>query len=494
MTSYEAHINDMFLTRSQQVGSGTYGSVHLGEDDHGKGFAVKINAVESTTSYIAGIKEADILLQLKGHPSIVNLVRADVTTPFINHPTIQPAEGEDTREDRLYLTFEYLPMALDKLIRTRNSNIDVREFLRQMLLGIEYMHGKKIYHRDLKPANILIEGSRCVLCDFGMSKEIRDGSLSPRVTTCWYRAPEICAGIGYSSKADLWAIGLIALEMITRTPLLSGYTDDNDKILTKILTVFSYQDRGLYRSNMLPLRGSINDLLPRNHSMSDLIPLLDGLLQVDPSKRISSTQALGYQCFNSQRHIIDSVRVQYPPVDVVPLHMNIPIGPKRDIGIRVAYELFNDRYLRCRVPAYKDRWWYSHRILFMGISIFDRYLIYLEDKDIETTQLDIELRFLVCLYISIKYNMSTTAPPPFDNILPKIYGEETYIKAERIEEEILVEVLQFRVSSRNLYEIAYSKGNLTSDRLKSLLEYYGRIDTRDNLTTDLVDAWLSRNP
>ena len=84
-------------------------------------------------------------------------------------------------------------------------------------------------HRDLKPANIVLdnaEGDNLKIIDFGMSKEIKWDpklSLTNEVGTLYYRAPELLEGsTKYTKATDIWAIGCIFYELLTRKVLFKG--------------------------------------------------------------------------------------------------------------------------------------------------------------------------------------------------------------------------------------------------------------------------------
>jgi len=92
--------------------------------------------------------------------------------------------------------------------------------MRELTLGIQYLHSKNKIHRDIKCANILMNTNGDVkVADFGVSAQISD-SVTKRSsvvgTPCWM-APEIIIQNSYDLKCDVWSIGITAIEMVTGT-------------------------------------------------------------------------------------------------------------------------------------------------------------------------------------------------------------------------------------------------------------------------------------
>lgn len=104
-----------------------------------------------------------------------------------------------------------------------------------ILHAINYLHKQNILHRDIKLSNILYDRYGCVkLADFGLARErsrlVLDGgseeTLTPKVVTLWYRAPEILLGCDtYTAAVDMWACGCIFGELLLQEPLMPGKTD-----------------------------------------------------------------------------------------------------------------------------------------------------------------------------------------------------------------------------------------------------------------------------
>mmetsp|Transcript_43386 Transcript_43386/g.100434 ORF Transcript_43386/g.100434 Transcript_43386/m.100434 type:complete len:324 (+) Transcript_43386:94-1065(+) len=126
---------------------------------------------------------------------------------------------------RIYLALEFCDAgSLDDVIkqtpadaRPRIPEAVMAEIVSQTLEGLAYLHQEqKQVHRDLKPANIMVTRKGEVkLGDFGISKQL-DNTLALAVTQCGttaYMSPERIKGANYAYDADIWALGLILLEM-----------------------------------------------------------------------------------------------------------------------------------------------------------------------------------------------------------------------------------------------------------------------------------------
>ena len=279
----------------EKVGEGTYGVVYKcrikGTNDY---VALKKIRLENGDEGIpsTSIREISILKQLH-HPNIVYLMNL--------------IHGEK----KLYLVFEFMEHDLKKFLEMYNSPLPselVKNYLYQILIAINFCHSKRILHRDLKPQNLLIDKDGIIkLADFGLARSfgIPIKTLTHEILTLWYRAPEILLGQKeYSTPVDIWSIGLIFYEMAHKRPLFCG-----DCEIDQIFKIF--QMFGTPNENTWPGVSKLPEFkltFPRfkgkglntyNKNIDNVgLDLLNKMIQIDPSKRISAKQALKHPYFN----------------------------------------------------------------------------------------------------------------------------------------------------------------------------------------------------
>jgi len=114
------------------------------------------------------------------------------------------------------------------------SEKDAVKIIRQILLGLNYMHKKNIIHRDIKPENILLESKDInnvvvKITDFGFAKcydpQTFEG-LDDILGSPLYMAPEIVKKMKYDAKVDIWSLGVMVYIILSGKPPFSWKTKD----------------------------------------------------------------------------------------------------------------------------------------------------------------------------------------------------------------------------------------------------------------------------
>lgn len=519
------------MIRTSKAGSGTYGIVYNAKttDDSKRKVAVKRNIVDESVDFSGSIKELDLLNRLKGHPYIVKLLSVSFGNPLTtpNSPVSRVGNFK-YKEDYLHFIFEQANNNGHSLIYNEEIHISYLKLaMVQMFLGIEYMHAKEVIHRDIKPANLLwfvSSDNRAAikLCDFGLAKvNMNMGMMTPRVVTCWYRAPEICSmDPNYSYSSDIWSAGCVIFEMVSKRALLVNSTDDDVKLLSKIiglipdpaqedilkltknkikLTAEASPRRRLSFKELLGLSDEridqFNEYPEKGASYDQFISLLENILVLDPSKRLTSSQILDNEFFDPYREVINWSRKEYPPIKFTEEKTNIVNCRERNWAIKAAFLVFNNR---------GSLSWYKHQTLFQSIDLFDRYLTYLRTMTTKRliegklqgrylTKYHTELYYVVCLYISIKYFTTLHVPISFTELASDNYKTgKAMIEAEEFEKKMLGEVLKFNVYRETVYEKSckIKKELLTETEIRDLLDKYGNVATDTNLlVSELIKSF-----
>jgi Tol biopolymer transport system component len=211
------------LTR--ELGRGGMATVYLARDlKHGRDVAVKVvhPVLASALGPERFLREIAIAAQLH-HPHIVPLYDSGEAGGKLYY--VMPYEAELSLRQRLARDG---PLPLD----------DAVLILRDVCDALAHAHGHGIIHRDIKPDNVLLSGRHAMVADFGVAKAATDATVPATQTaagivlgTPAYMAPEqIAADPGLDHRADIYAVGVLAYELLAGRPPFTG--DARQEILS----------------------------------------------------------------------------------------------------------------------------------------------------------------------------------------------------------------------------------------------------------------------
>ncbi|KAK9409497.1 ribosomal protein S6 kinase alpha-5 [Crotalus adamanteus] len=213
-------------------------------------------------------REITALKLCEGHPNVVKLheIYHDQLHTFLVMELLKGGELLERIQKKKYF-----------------SETEASYIMRRLVSAVSHMHDVGVVHRDLKPENLLFtdesDNSEIKIIDFGFAR-LKPSDNQPLRTPCFtlhYAAPELLNHNGYDESCDLWSLGVILYTMLSgQIPFQS---QDSSIICTNVLETMKKIKRGEF---------SFQGDAWKNVSQ-EAKDLIQGLLTVDPNKRIKMT-------------------------------------------------------------------------------------------------------------------------------------------------------------------------------------------------------------
>ncbi|KAI4338503.1 hypothetical protein MLD38_023553 [Melastoma candidum] len=297
-----------------KIGQGTYSNVYKARD--------------TLTGQIVALKK--VRFDNLERESVKFMSREILILRRLDHPNVVKLEGLVTSRMScsLYLVFQYMEHDLAGLAASPNIKFtepQVKCYVHQLLSGLEHCHNSNVLHRDIKGSNLLIDNDGVLkIADFGLASFFDPNHKQPmtsRVVTLWYRPPELLLGAtDYGVGVDLWSAGCIIAELLAGKPIMPGRTEVEQ--LHKIFKLCGSPSEDYWKKSKLPhatifkpqqaykrcVAETFKDFPPSS------LPLIETLLAIDPTERLTATAALRSEFFTTKPYACDpSSLPKYPP-------------------------------------------------------------------------------------------------------------------------------------------------------------------------------------
>ncbi|KAK8895938.1 hypothetical protein M9Y10_013824 [Tritrichomonas musculus] len=266
----------------------------------GRGFYGKVQLVKKKgTNELYALKSVHKSLLIE-HQKVHTILSERNVLMKTKHPFLVDICFAFQTSTKVYLGLEYVAGGELFTHMRQNKKLPVEEvrlYVAELSLAIDYLHSQNIIYRDLKPENVLLSMDGHVkLTDFGLAKMLSP-DLKQAETFCGtneYLAPEIVQRMPYGPPIDWWALGILTYE------LLFGISPFHESSKLKIF------------------KGILNDSPKYPDDTDETIKsFIAILLEKDPSKRAHFVQIKSHPFFKGL-NFQDVLEKKYQPIYVPP--------------------------------------------------------------------------------------------------------------------------------------------------------------------------------
>ena len=237
----------------------------------------------------------------------------------------------DNKKNKLYLILEYVQNGTimiynededtfqinEHFYKNNDPNSDytedeIRKIIRQIILGIDYLHNNGVIHRDIKPDNILLnENNKVKITDFNLSALLTNSKediiTKGNLGTKYFRAPEVCKDENENENSnnmyihgkplDIWALGVVSyLLAYKKLPFVASEESENPIDLYNVIINKNYE-------------------IPNNRMSKGFIDFLSKCLNKNPYKRITITEIKKLDWINEKGYELPNIKLP-PKIEV----------------------------------------------------------------------------------------------------------------------------------------------------------------------------------
>src|SRR5580693_460947 len=174
-----------------------------------------------------------LFAELSSDPTFVERFRREAQAAAnLSHPNIVPVFDWGQSESTYFIVMEYVDgEALSAIIRTQAplDQAQSASIASDIAKALSYAHRHGVVHRDVKPGNVLITSDGQVkVTDFGIARAMGSDEQVTQtglvMGTATYFSPEQAQGLEVDGRSDIYSLGVVLYEMLTRRPPFAGDT------------------------------------------------------------------------------------------------------------------------------------------------------------------------------------------------------------------------------------------------------------------------------
>ncbi|CAO3596627.1 unnamed protein product [Absidia cylindrospora] len=328
---------------SESLGKGSMGKVKLGVHNvTGDKIAIKIVPRANFTQFKTGVANNKTPKQIakeyaREENREMRTIREAHMMMLLRHPNIVGLKDLVVAGPYFYILMDYVNggQLLHYIVkRQRLSEKRARNFARQIVSALDYMHRNSIVHRDLKIENIMIDksGRKIKIIDFGLSNMFcPERQLTTYCGSLYFAAPELLRATPYNGpEVDIWSLGVVIYVMVT------GSVPFDDKSMP-----------GLHEKIK---RGEVS--YPA-HLGEECVDLLRRIFITDPAQRIYLSDIALHPWMNLELPPIRNYLPIRQPLSL-PLDQRIINQMSHGMGLGSAEEISNKLDVIVQSPVYRD--------------------------------------------------------------------------------------------------------------------------------------------